>query len=174
MSLSLPTILCSLFSLSLSPPWNSWTTTMVAGNHARRTFSYLLWHGPEWGRSPKVRKCFGSMTYHLPIRYPLCPFYGHLSNLWLSLCAEWASRARPSSLQSWVYTSSFSLGNRQSRTIDSGTHHNRTYDTIDDLVSAPPKFPRQSSPYMDPSPSANLPLIFNIVNSETTLLASSN
>ena len=46
---------------------------------------------------------FGSMTYRLPIGYPHCPLYRHLSNplvILCSLCADRVSHACPSSLQS--------------------------------------------------------------------------
>ena len=82
MSLSLPTILCSpsTLSLSLLPPWNSWTNTMVAGNHAT-SVQYLA--SKNWGQLFFLQNslCFlyySYMEYQIWKNMFLRPFWDRL------------------------------------------------------------------------------------------------
>jgi hypothetical protein len=88
------------------------------------------------------------MTYHLPIGYPLCPFYGHLSNLWLSLAFsvqnEPAARAHQAcKAESTHHPFHLVIDSPGLSILARATIVRTMYHAIDDLVSAPPKFPRQ-------------------------------
>ena len=114
MSLPLPTILCSLFFLSLSLAiYFSWTTTMVAGNHAQRMFSYLLWPAQNEDDPQQYKNDSVAWLTICPSDTLYVLLSGPSKTYRLSFVfnpAERVSHACPSSCQAGVHTSSLSLG----------------------------------------------------------------